>query len=255
MEEVMLPCVHHDFFLWGKSNRAAKTKYNTNLARLLPKQIYSSCMVDWNVLNNLGCVEAIKEILKIKVDYWFISSSEEELHLSKSLTSNIRSPVLKFITRIARRMSLLIDEVLDGLIDQVYCRALDTTTLREMINSKRRLILEDPALGVREFLCLDLRAQLCMLEFSNLWLDNMEFHCREFTHHPGPTAHVGPTTLVDPITHVGPSDSIGLGRLSGCGPSPTGSDRSTGSMVTSGQATTLPHAFIVRTLHDLDSGA
>nr|GEY37088.1 hypothetical protein [Tanacetum cinerariifolium] len=38
----MLPRVHHDFLHWGTSNGAAKSKYNTNLARLLPKQIYAS---------------------------------------------------------------------------------------------------------------------------------------------------------------------------------------------------------------------
>ncbi|GKF13891.1 hypothetical protein Tco_0055353, partial [Tanacetum coccineum] len=46
MEETMLPRVHHEFLHWGNSNRAAKTKYNTNLARLLPKQIYALCIVD-----------------------------------------------------------------------------------------------------------------------------------------------------------------------------------------------------------------
>ncbi|GJZ40725.1 hypothetical protein Tco_0587611 [Tanacetum coccineum] len=67
MEEAMLPRVHHEFLLWGTCNRATKTKYNTNLTRLLPKHIYSPCIVDWNVLNTLGCAETIDEMLKIKV--------------------------------------------------------------------------------------------------------------------------------------------------------------------------------------------
>ncbi|GJT27278.1 agenet domain-containing protein [Tanacetum coccineum] len=37
MEEAMLLRIHHEFLLWGMSNRAAKTRFNTNLARLLPK--------------------------------------------------------------------------------------------------------------------------------------------------------------------------------------------------------------------------
>ncbi|GJZ86439.1 hypothetical protein Tco_0658049 [Tanacetum coccineum] len=41
VEEAMFPRVHHEFLLWGTSNRSAKTKYNTNLAQLLPKHIYS----------------------------------------------------------------------------------------------------------------------------------------------------------------------------------------------------------------------
>ncbi|GJU14676.1 hypothetical protein Tco_1142642 [Tanacetum coccineum] len=55
IEEAILPRVHHEFLRWGTSNRASKTKYYTNLARLLPKQIYSPCIVDWGVLNNMGC--------------------------------------------------------------------------------------------------------------------------------------------------------------------------------------------------------
>nr|GEW69063.1 hypothetical protein [Tanacetum cinerariifolium] len=80
-------------------------------------------------------------------DYWLSISSEEELHLSRSLTSNIRSHVLKFITRMARRMNLLNDEVLDGFSASTYCRALDATTLKELIGSNGRLIAEDPASG------------------------------------------------------------------------------------------------------------
>ncbi|GJZ16802.1 hypothetical protein Tco_0552925, partial [Tanacetum coccineum] len=67
IEEAILPRVHHEFLRWGTSNRASKTKYYTNLARLLPKQIYSPCIVDWGVLNNMGCVEEINAMLEIKV--------------------------------------------------------------------------------------------------------------------------------------------------------------------------------------------
>ncbi|GJY53691.1 hypothetical protein Tco_0445355 [Tanacetum coccineum] len=50
--------------------------------------------------------------------------------------------------RMARKMILLTDEVLDGLSALIYCRSLDATTLRELIGSNGRLITEDPALGV-----------------------------------------------------------------------------------------------------------
>nr|GEV24858.1 hypothetical protein [Tanacetum cinerariifolium] len=63
----MLPHVLYEFLLWGTCNRAAKTKYNTNLARLLPKKIYSPCIVDWNVLNTLGYAKEIEDMLEIKV--------------------------------------------------------------------------------------------------------------------------------------------------------------------------------------------
>ncbi|GKA65026.1 ribonuclease H-like domain-containing protein [Tanacetum coccineum] len=60
----------------------------------------------------------------------------------------------------------------------------------------------------------------------------------------------GPIAHADPTNYTGPTD-----WLSGYGPSPIGSVRLTGSTVTSGQATFLPHAFIVRTLHDPASDA
>ncbi|GJX08174.1 hypothetical protein Tco_0196106 [Tanacetum coccineum] len=261
-----------------KLSRAAKTRYNTNLARLLPKQIYSPVIVDWGVLNNIGCVKEIKAMLEIKLyeiggqeeifrskawrrafdineliytelchefystyefdevvmddelitkkvfkfglggqghtltllefarrlslyhaaeinekgfevyfrgglrsdenfnarDYWLSISSEEELHLSRSLASTIRTKHQngyvnvawlmakwlkrkgvrsqresmiycgQLITKLAKRMGLLTDEVLNSLSALTYCRALDMTTLRELINPNGKLITEDP---------------------------------------------------------------------------------------------------------------
>ncbi|GKA33504.1 hypothetical protein Tco_0719933 [Tanacetum coccineum] len=48
-------------------NRAAKTRYNTKLAHLLPKQIYSPCIVDWIMLNKMGYAKEIENMLEIKV--------------------------------------------------------------------------------------------------------------------------------------------------------------------------------------------
>ncbi|GJW91201.1 retrotransposon ORF1 [Tanacetum coccineum] len=148
-------------------------------------------------------------------DYWLSISSVENLHLSKSLASTIRSPILRvlqkmitygvcqrttwydkvqrnklwlmsmfeakhqngyanvawlmakslkrkgvksqrdsmicsgqFIMKIAKRMGLLTNEVFHTLSASTYYRALDATTLRELIDSNRRLITEDPAPGV-----------------------------------------------------------------------------------------------------------
>ncbi|GJW49327.1 hypothetical protein Tco_0090678 [Tanacetum coccineum] len=67
VEEVMLPRVHHNFLLWEGCSRAAKTKYNTNLTRLLLKQIYSPSVFDWELLNTMGCGEEIEEMLEIKL--------------------------------------------------------------------------------------------------------------------------------------------------------------------------------------------
>ncbi|GJX51191.1 hypothetical protein Tco_0278036 [Tanacetum coccineum] len=290
MKKAMLPRVYHEFLLWGSSNRAAKSRYNTNLARLLPKQIYSPIIMDWDVLNNMGCVEEIETMLEIKVyemggqeeifsseawrrafdinepiytelcqefystykfdevvtndelmtkklikfrlcgrghtltllefsrrlslyhsdeineegfevyfqgglrsdenfnarDYWLSISSEEELHLSKSLASTIRSPILRVLQKmitygLCQRttgydkmqknelwlMSMFEVRHQNGYAnvawlmpkwlqrkgvgsqrDNMIFVALDTTTLKELIDPNGKLIAEDPAPGV-----------------------------------------------------------------------------------------------------------
>ncbi|GKD01753.1 hypothetical protein Tco_1172027 [Tanacetum coccineum] len=50
----------------------------------------------------------------------------------------------QFITKIARKVRVLTDVVLRSLSALIYYRHLDMTTLRELINSKGRLIPEDP---------------------------------------------------------------------------------------------------------------
>ncbi|GKD80063.1 hypothetical protein Tco_1342684 [Tanacetum coccineum] len=54
----------------------------------------------------------------------------------------------RFITKIARKARVLNDVVIRSLSTLIYCRDLDTTTLRELINSEGRLIPEDPQPGV-----------------------------------------------------------------------------------------------------------
>nr|GFC48098.1 hypothetical protein [Tanacetum cinerariifolium] len=55
---------------------------------------------------------------------------------------------VKFMTKISKRIMVLTEEILNGLSAPTYCRPLDATTLREMIGSNKRLIVEDPAPGV-----------------------------------------------------------------------------------------------------------
>ncbi|GJT52631.1 hypothetical protein Tco_0978788 [Tanacetum coccineum] len=50
----------------------------------------------------------------------------------------------QFIMKLARKARVLSDEVIRSLSSLIYYRDLDTTTLRELIDSKGRLILEDP---------------------------------------------------------------------------------------------------------------
>ncbi|GJT67630.1 hypothetical protein Tco_1019110 [Tanacetum coccineum] len=142
----------------------AKSRYNTRLARLLPGHVHSPCVVNWDVLNRMGCDEEIDDMLRIRLrevelneeiftfvvwirafninepiyvelchefystyefdkadelekdgfnvyfegglrsdehfnaqEYWLSISREENLGLSRSHTSTIRSPILRVI--------------------------------------------------------------------------------------------------------------------------------------------------------------
>ncbi|GKD31510.1 hypothetical protein Tco_1242288 [Tanacetum coccineum] len=175
MEEAMLPCVH-----------------------LVPWPIYSSCIVYWKVLNNMGCAEEIENMLEIKVltllefarrldlyhsdevneegsdvyfqgglcsdenfnarGYWLRISRADELHLSRSLASTIRSPILRVkhqngYTNVAWLMAKWLKRKgVGSQKDSMICYGQLITKIakkmRELIDSEGRLIPEDPALGV-----------------------------------------------------------------------------------------------------------
>ncbi|GJR37908.1 ribonuclease H-like domain-containing protein [Tanacetum coccineum] len=67
IEEVLLTQVDHDFLLWEGCNNEAKSRYNTKLVNLLPRHVYSSCVVNWDVLNGIGCDGEIDDMLRIKL--------------------------------------------------------------------------------------------------------------------------------------------------------------------------------------------
>ncbi|GJV83084.1 hypothetical protein Tco_1522982 [Tanacetum coccineum] len=319
VEEVLLPQVHHEFLLWEGCNRDAKSRYNTRLAQLLPRHIYSPCVVNWDVLNKMGCDGEIDDMLRIRLreagsneeiftfvawirdfninepfyaelchefystyefdkvcvddelqtkkiikfrlggrahnltllefarrlglyqaveldeegfnvyfegglrsdehfnaqEYWLSISREENLGLYRSHTSTIRSPILRviykmityglcqrttgydkiqkndlwllsmfdarhqngyanvawlitrwikrkgvgtqkesqiccgqLISKIAKKSRVLTEDVIRSLSAQIYYRDLDTTTLRDLIDSKGKLIPDDPQSGI-----------------------------------------------------------------------------------------------------------
>ncbi|GKB73224.1 hypothetical protein Tco_0934636 [Tanacetum coccineum] len=67
VEEVLILDVHHKFLEWSCCSREAKSRYNTKLAILLPKLIYSPQIVDWQLLHKIGCGEEIDNMLKISL--------------------------------------------------------------------------------------------------------------------------------------------------------------------------------------------
>ncbi|GKB76997.1 hypothetical protein Tco_0943892 [Tanacetum coccineum] len=50
----------------------------------------------------------------------------------------------QFISKIAKKSRVLTDEIIHSLSTPVYCRDLDSTTLRELIDSEDRLIPDIP---------------------------------------------------------------------------------------------------------------
>ncbi|GKE21206.1 hypothetical protein Tco_1432718 [Tanacetum coccineum] len=92
MEEVLLPQVHHEFLLWEGCNRDAKSRYNTRLAQLLPRHIYSPCVVNWDVLNRMGCDGEIDDMLRIRLRE---ARSAEEIFTSVAWIRafNINEPI------------------------------------------------------------------------------------------------------------------------------------------------------------------
>ncbi|GJZ90532.1 hypothetical protein Tco_0662459 [Tanacetum coccineum] len=232
----MLPRVHHLFLLWEGCNQAAKSRYNTKLAQMLPRLIYLPCVIDWNVLNHrvvlchelystyefdevcaddelrnkkiikfrlYGCVFSwtllefarrlklyhsdeineegfhvyfqgglrsdehfnAREYDKMqKTDLWLLSMFEARHQNGfanvawliamwmrrKGAGSQKESMIYcgQFITKIAKKKNLLSEKVINSLSAPIYCRALDTTIHRELINFEGRLIPKVPELGV-----------------------------------------------------------------------------------------------------------
>ncbi|GJV49043.1 zinc finger, CCHC-type containing protein [Tanacetum coccineum] len=84
VEEAMLSRVHHPYLLCEGCNQAARSRYNIRLAQLLLRLIYSPCVMDLNVLNQMGYGEAIDEILTIKL---CVASTNEEIFTSEAWTN------------------------------------------------------------------------------------------------------------------------------------------------------------------------
>ncbi|GJX81782.1 hypothetical protein Tco_0331263 [Tanacetum coccineum] len=328
VEEVLLPQVHHEFLLWEGCNKDAKSRYNTRLAQLLPRHVYSPCVMIWDVLNRKGYDGEIDDMLRIRLreaesnkeiftsmawirafninkpiyaelyhefyltyefdkvcandelqtkkiikfrlgrraynltllefarrlglyhaneleedgfnvyfegglrsdehfntqEYWLSINQEENLGLSRSHTSTIRNPILRllsmfdvrhqngyanvawliarwmkrkgagtqkesqiccghFISKIARKSRVLTANVVRSLSALIYCRDLDMSPLRDLIDSEGRLIPEDlqpgvPRVGIlrppRAFM-QDLYDRMGRIEIRQEAIERMEY--------------------------------------------------------------------------------
>ncbi|GKE02622.1 hypothetical protein Tco_1390605 [Tanacetum coccineum] len=77
-------------------------------------------------------------------EYWLSIRQEENLGLSRSHTSIIMKPIL----RVIHKCKVLTEDVVRSLSALIYCRDLDTITLRDLIDYEGKLIPEDPQPGV-----------------------------------------------------------------------------------------------------------
>nr|GEW28827.1 hypothetical protein [Tanacetum cinerariifolium] len=81
-------------------------------------------------------------------DYWLRISREENLGKEMELKKKVKFVMDAFISKIGRKCRVLIEDVVRSLSALIYCRDLDTITLRDLIDSDGKLIPEDPQLGV-----------------------------------------------------------------------------------------------------------
>ncbi|GKB95586.1 hypothetical protein Tco_0981723 [Tanacetum coccineum] len=92
IKEALLLDVHHEFFKWRGCSTKAKSCYNSRLATLLPKLIYSPQIVDWQLLHKIGCGDDIDKMLKISLKE---AQSDEEIFFFVAWVRafNIREPI------------------------------------------------------------------------------------------------------------------------------------------------------------------
>ncbi|GKC96886.1 hypothetical protein Tco_1162328, partial [Tanacetum coccineum] len=89
----------------------------------------------------------------------------------------------QFITKLAGKARVLRDEVIRSLSASIYCRDLDTTTLRELIESQGRLIPEAPQADIPRVAIprpsrasmQDLYERMCSMEIRQGAIERMAY--------------------------------------------------------------------------------
>nr|GEW21417.1 reverse transcriptase domain-containing protein [Tanacetum cinerariifolium] len=120
----------------GNCNRTLKNMYNTDLAGILPKHVYSPFIVDLTILNTLGCGNAIKDMLEVRVNE--IGKLCNEFYATFEFDKAVPDDELRTKKVIKFRMMDL----------KLIFYELDANTLRELIGSNGRLIPEDIAQSI-----------------------------------------------------------------------------------------------------------
>nr|GEW32087.1 hypothetical protein [Tanacetum cinerariifolium] len=128
MEEVLLLQVHHEFLLWEGCSRDANSR--NLILRVIHKMI------------TYGLCQRTTGYDKIQKNNLWLLSMFDARH------QNGYANVARFISNLAKKPRVLTEDVVRSLSAPIYYRDLDTTTLRDLIDSDDKLIPEDPQPGV-----------------------------------------------------------------------------------------------------------
>ncbi|GJZ87882.1 hypothetical protein Tco_0659664 [Tanacetum coccineum] len=131
VEELLLPQVHHEFLLWKGCSREAKSRLGLYQAVELEEE-------GFNVYFEGGLCNDDNFNAQ---DYWmtrYDKIQKNDLWLLSMFDARHQN----------RKCMVLIKDVVRSLSAPIYCRDLDTITLRDLIDSEGKLIPEDPQPGV-----------------------------------------------------------------------------------------------------------
>ncbi|GJX20591.1 reverse transcriptase domain-containing protein [Tanacetum coccineum] len=174
VKEVLLPQVHHEFLEWEGCNRDAKsTNYwlifvreeNLGLSRSHTSTIKSLIFRVTHKMITYGLCQRTTGYDKIhKNNLWLLSMFDAKHQNGYANVAWLIARWIKrkgagtqkesqiccgqFISKIARKCRVLTKDVVRSLSAPIYCRDLDTITLRDLIDSEGKLIPEDPQPGV-----------------------------------------------------------------------------------------------------------
>nr|GEZ18563.1 hypothetical protein [Tanacetum cinerariifolium]GEZ55399.1 hypothetical protein [Tanacetum cinerariifolium] len=133
VEELLLPPVHYEFLLWEGCSREAKSR-TTGYDKIQKNNLWLLSMFDAGHQNKYANVA------------WVIAKWMKRKGAGTQKESQICYG--QFISKLARKCRVLTKDVVRSLTAPIYCRDVDTTTLRDLIDSDGKLIREDPQPGV-----------------------------------------------------------------------------------------------------------
>nr|GEZ26690.1 hypothetical protein [Tanacetum cinerariifolium] len=173
VKEAMIPRIYHDFLLWGGLHSdknfnardywlSISSEEELHLSTSLALAIRSHIMIVLQKIITYGFFQRTTGCDKMKRNELWLKSMFEARHQNgyvnmawlmakcfkrKGVGSQRDNMICcgQIIMKLAKKMGLLTDEVLNSLSALTYCKALDATTLKELIDSEGRLIAEDPS--------------------------------------------------------------------------------------------------------------